>query len=149
MCQHHRQLRRDALRKLGSLGLAPFLLSPLAAERGLAHVTRNRTLEQVGLVLIGTSALCYAAIVVWADRRFTMGHGRAFALYVLLYCVGRIGFELLRIDTATQIFGIRINVFTAGLIGLGALVYIVVSARTRPGREASVYRPGREPTPVG
>jgi hypothetical protein len=63
--------------------------------------------------------------------------------------VGRVGFELLRIDTATQVFGIRINVFTAALIGLGALAYIIISARERPGREASVYRPGREPAPVG
>lgn len=93
--------------------------------------------------------LLVAVAVIWADRRFTMGHGRAFALYVLLYCVGRVGFELLRIDTATQVFGIRINVFTAALIGLAALVYIVVSARKRPGREASVYQPGREPAAVG
>ena len=31
-------------------------------------------------------------------------------------------------------------------VGLGALVYLLVSARLRPGREASVYRPGGEPT---
>ena len=93
--------------------------------------------------------LLVAVAVVWADRRFTMGHGRVFALYVLLYCVGRVGFELLRIDTATLVLGIRINVFTAGLIGLGALVYLIVSARMRPGRETDVYRPGRAPAQVG
>lgn len=85
-----------------------------------------------------------ALIVMWADRRFRMGHGRAFALYVALYCVGRLFWELLRIDTATLVFGIRINVFTAVAVGVGALVYILVSRVRRPGREQSVYR---DPTP--
>ena len=69
-----------------------------------------------------------------------MGHGRAFALYVALYCLGRLFWELLRIDTATLILGVRVNVFTSVLVGLGAVVYLVVSARMRPGREESVYR---------
>ena len=79
-----------------------------------------------------------ALVVIWADRRWTMGHGRAFALYVLLYCVGRLWIELLRVDPANTILGLRLNVWTAVLVGLGAAVYIVVSARLRPGREAVV-----------
>ena len=31
-----------------------------------------------------------ALLVIWADRRFKLGHGRAFALYVAAYCVGRV-----------------------------------------------------------
>lgn len=85
-----------------------------------------------------------AVIVIWADRRFTMGHGRVFALYVALYCLGRVFIESVRIDTATQIAGLRINIFTAVIIGLAAVVYIVVSARRKPGRETSVYRDGRQ-----
>ncbi|MCU0300418.1 MAG: prolipoprotein diacylglyceryl transferase [Candidatus Nanopelagicales bacterium] len=85
--------------------------------------------EALWLVLV-------ALVVAWADRRWRMGHGRAFALYVALYCVGRLGVELLRIDPATTVAGIRINVFTAIAVGLGALVYLVVSRRLRPGREA-------------
>jgi prolipoprotein diacylglyceryl transferase len=77
-----------------------------------------------------------AGLVAWADRRWTLGHGRAFALYVAAYCVGRLGMEMLRIDPATQVSGIRINVFTSVVVGLGAVVYFVVSARTRPGRES-------------
>jgi prolipoprotein diacylglyceryl transferase len=79
-----------------------------------------------------------AGIVVWADRRWTMGHGRVFALYVMLYSLGRAVIESLRIDDAHQFFGIRLNVFTAVLVALGALAYIVVSARLRPGREQIV-----------
>jgi prolipoprotein diacylglyceryl transferase len=77
-----------------------------------------------------------AGLVAWADRRWTLGHGRAFALYVAAYCVGRLGMEMLRIDPATQVSGIRINVFTSVVVGIGAVVYFVVSARTRPGRES-------------
>ena len=76
-----------------------------------------------------------AGLVAWADRRWQLGHGRAFALYVAAYCVGRLGMELLRIDPATQIAGIRVNVFTSVLVGLGALVYFLISSRTHPGRE--------------
>ena len=42
--------------------------------------------------------------MIWADKRFQLGHGRAFALYVFAYCVGRLVFELVRIDNATLIF---------------------------------------------
>ena len=67
------------------------------------------------------------------------------------YCVGRLGMEMLRIDPATQVGGIRINVFTSVVVGLGAVVYFVVSARTRPGRESPDalrgIRAGQEPVP--
>lgn len=86
-----------------------------------------------------------AAVVVWADRRFQMGHGRVFALYVALYTLGRFFWEILRIDDATLIFGVRVNVFTSVLVGGGALIYLIVSARMRPGREQSVFRETREP----
>jgi prolipoprotein diacylglyceryl transferase len=76
-----------------------------------------------------------AAVVVWADRRFRLGHGRAFMLYVAVYCVGRSWFELLRIDDANHILGLRVNTWVAGLVLVGAVVAFVWSARTRPGRE--------------
>ena len=47
--------------------------------------------------------------------------GQIFALYVASYCIGRLGFEFLRIDDAHHIAGIRINVFVALLIGGVAL----------------------------
>jgi prolipoprotein diacylglyceryl transferase len=75
--------------------------------------------------------LAAAAFVVWADRRFRLGHGRAFALYVLAYCTGRLWVELLRTDPAEHFFGVRLNVFTAIVVGLGAVVYLV-HMRGRP-----------------
>ena len=76
-----------------------------------------------------------AVVLVWADRRFSMGHGRLFALYVALYCAGRVWIEALRIDDANTILGLRLNIWTSVIVGLGALVYLVISAKKRPGRD--------------
>lgn len=94
------------------------------------YVTFHPTFLYESLWLVGV-----ALVVIWADRRFTMGHGRAFALYVLLYTVGRLWIEALRIDSANEILGLRLNIWTSILVGLGALAYIIISARMRPGRE--------------
>jgi prolipoprotein diacylglyceryl transferase len=72
-------------------------------------------------------------VLLWADKRFRMGHGRVFALYVLLYCIGRFWIEGLRIDDANVLLGLRLNEWTSILVGLGALIYLIVSARLRPG----------------
>ncbi|HEY3873330.1 MAG TPA: prolipoprotein diacylglyceryl transferase [Actinocrinis sp.] len=86
--------------------------------------------ESVWCVLV-----CVA--VLWADRRFQLGHGRAFTLYVLLYTVGRGWIEHLRSDYAHHFFGLRLNDWTAIVVGLCALAYLVVSSRRRPGRETT------------
>lgn len=88
-------------------------------------------------------------VLIWADRRFRMGHGRVFALYVLLYCVGRLWVEMLRIDTANHIFGLRLNVWTSILVGLGALLYIIISLRQAPGRETPAVLRGENPEESG
>jgi len=80
-------------------------------------------------------------ILLIVDRRFRIGHGRLFALYVALYCVGRFCVELLRDDTATHIAGIRINSFTSTFVFLGAVVYIILA---RKGREDPSTLGGRE-----
>ncbi|MFD6825545.1 prolipoprotein diacylglyceryl transferase [Streptomyces sp. NPDC060085] len=83
-------------------------------------------------------------LVIWADRRFTLGHGRAFALYVAAYCVGRFWIEYMRVDDAHHILGLRLNDWTAIGVFLLAVLYIVLSSRMRPGREA-VVEPGAGP----
>ena len=79
-----------------------------------------------------------AGLVIWADRRFRLGHGRAFALYVAAYTLGRFWIEALRIDDANHFFGLRLNDWTALVVFVGAVAYILVSARLRPGRETEV-----------
>jgi prolipoprotein diacylglyceryl transferase len=48
--------------------------------------------------------------------------GQIFALYIATYCAGRLAFELIRIDEANLIAGIRVNVFVSVAVGLSALV---------------------------
>ena len=57
--------------------------------------------------------LAVAGILVLADRRWRLGHGRVFALYVALYALGRLPIELLRIDPANEILGMRVNVWVS------------------------------------
>jgi prolipoprotein diacylglyceryl transferase len=87
-----------------------------------------------------------AVLVIWADRRFRLGHGRAFALYVAAYCAGRGWIEYLRIDPveADDVFGLRLNVWTSIVLFLLSVGYFVWSARTRPGREETVFRDSAE-----
>lgn len=79
-----------------------------------------------------------AALLVYLDRRFRLGHGRVFWLYVVLYTTGRLWIELLRIDPAETVLGLRLNVWTSVLVGLGALIAFVVVGRRHPGRETTL-----------
>jgi prolipoprotein diacylglyceryl transferase len=89
--------------------------------------------------------LAAAVVVIWADRRFRLSHGRAFALYVALYCAGRLWIELLRTDPAETVLGIRLNVYTAVVVGLLAVAYLV---RQR-GRPREVVSRGRDAADTG
>ena len=102
--------------------------------------------------------LAAAALVIWADRRFRLGHGRAFALYVASYCAGRLWIELLRTDPAETFFGVRLNVFTSIVVGLLAVAYfvwqrgrpreVITGARTMPPDDgAAVRAPARPRNP--
>ena len=48
--------------------------------------------------------------------------GQSFAIYVALYCLGRFVIESLRIDDANKILGLRLNLWTALIVGLTACV---------------------------
>jgi prolipoprotein diacylglyceryl transferase len=88
--------------------------------------------------------------LIYADRRFKLGHGRLFALYVAAYCVGRFWVELLRDDTATHIAGIRINSFTSMFVFIGAVVYIILAPKGRedPATLAGKPREAKEAEPA-
>ncbi len=75
--------------------------------------------------------LLIVVLLVQIDRRFRIGHGRLFALYVAGYCLGRFFVELLRDDEATKIAGIRINSFTSALVFLAAIAYFVFATKGR------------------
>lgn len=66
-----------------------------------------------------------AVLVVLLDRKYRFGRGRAFALYVMAYTVGRFWVEYLRIDTANHFLGLRLNDWTSILVFLAALLYFL------------------------
>ncbi|MFD2024293.1 prolipoprotein diacylglyceryl transferase [Promicromonospora aerolata] len=82
--------------------------------------------------------LAMAGALLFLDRRFKLGHGRVLWTYVLLYTLGRVWIEMLRIDDAELVLGLRLNVWTSVLLGLTALVVLVVLARKFPTREETV-----------
>jgi prolipoprotein diacylglyceryl transferase len=82
------------------------------------------------------------ALLIWLDRRLRLGHGRVVALYVMLYTLGRVWIETLRIDDVNlqDVMGLRLNVWTSIVLFAAAAAYFVISSRREPGREESVYR---------
>ena len=89
-------------------------------------------------------------LVIYLDRKLRLGFGRAFAIYVMAYCLGRGWIEHLRIDNVeyNDVLGLRLNVWTSIVLFTGALVYFVIAGRRHPApdtRETSVYLPGRGP----
>ena len=95
------------------------------------------------------------AVLIYIDRRFKIGHGRLFAMYVAGYCLGRFWIELMRSDHASMpVEGIRVNSFTATFVFIGAVVYIMVAQKGREdpatlrGNAPEAVRDGEEDTAV-
>jgi len=83
--------------------------------------------------------LLVVGILLWADRKFRLGRGKVFALYIALYGFGRIFTEHLRLDYSYDTFGpIRFNQAVAILICLVGVVLFLLLTRFRPGREDTV-----------
>ncbi|QPK78460.1 prolipoprotein diacylglyceryl transferase [Corynebacterium lizhenjunii] len=70
--------------------------------------------------LLWNLAVC--GFLLWAHKRWSLGHGRVFALYVVAYTAGRFVVENLRADEATMVFDMRINVLVAVVLCAVALV---------------------------
>jgi prolipoprotein diacylglyceryl transferase len=71
--------------------------------------------------------LLVAALLIWLTPKLKAG--QSFAIYVALYCLGRFGIESLRIDDANEILGLRVNLWTALIVGLIASALALRFAR--------------------
>lgn len=80
-----------------------------------------------------------ALLVVWADRRFRLGRGRAFGLYVAGYTAGRGWIEMLRIDHANHILGLRINVLVSIVVFVAAVIFLIATRRKEREDPATVF----------
>lgn len=115
----------------------------LEIDNGIDVGTFHPTFLYESLWCVGVGVL-----VILADRRFKLGHGRAFALYVAAYTAGRFWTEYLRIDEAHEVLGLRLNNWTSLVVFLAAVAYLVISAKRRPGRE-EIVEPGAGEEPAG
>jgi prolipoprotein diacylglyceryl transferase len=83
--------------------------------------------------------LALAGLLVALGRRRRIAPGGLFALYVAGYSGFRIFEELLRVDPAHHLFGLRVNFYVAGVLAAGALVWF---AHLQGVRRRSVARGG-------
>lgn len=62
-----------------------------------------------------------AAVLIIAGKKWKPS--QVFSGYVFAYCVGRFFIEMIRIDSANTIAGLRVNVWVSVIVGLSALVF--------------------------
>ena len=86
--------------------------------------------------LLWNVAAC--AVLLWAEKRWSLSRGKVFALYVVMYTVGRFWIEALRIDTVNHIGGFRLNNYTSAIVFAGALAVLFWLIRHRPGTDIPV-----------
>jgi prolipoprotein diacylglyceryl transferase len=80
----------------------------------------------------GLSNLALAALLVYVSRHRRVRPGQLFAGYVAGYAAVRLWVESLRIDPATEIVGVRVNIWVSSAVLAAALAVLVI--RSRPGR---------------
>ena len=59
--------------------------------------------------------------MIWLDSKRVIRRGSLLAVYVLGYSIARLWLEMVRIDHASEIAGIRVNIWMS-LIGIAASV---------------------------
>ena len=70
-------------------------------------------------------------MLIWLDRRGVLRPGRLFAVYVVGYFLGRLWVEALRIDAASLILGVRVNIWVSGLLVIVAGLRLAAVALRR------------------
>lgn len=73
--------------------------------------------------------LLAAALILWLEKKRDFKPGQVMWLYVMLYTVGRVWIEMLRIDNAELILGVRLNVWTSIILFVVGLVGFVIAGR--------------------
>ena len=79
--------------------------------------------------------LAAAALIVWLDRRRRFAAGQVFGLYLMAYTLGRAWIEMLRIDDAHTLGGLRLNMWTSLLVfAVGAALFVIAGRLGRSSR---------------
>src|SRR4051794_1211729 len=80
-------------------------------------------------------------VLLYVSRRFTIRPPGLFALYIAWYCFGRFFEELLRIDPAHHIAGLRLNAWVAIILFVLSVAYFVRNQRRDRPRTSGTRRP--------
>jgi prolipoprotein diacylglyceryl transferase len=86
--------------------------------------------------------LLLAAALVRLGRRRAIRPPGLFALYVAGYSLARTGEELLRVDPAHHVFGLRLNFFVAAALFFAGSAWFLVSQRSRRRERGAGHRGG-------
>jgi prolipoprotein diacylglyceryl transferase len=85
-------------------------------------------------------------VVTRAEKHFRLVRGQSFSLYVALYTFERTFMELLRIDDATKLFGLRFNALLSAVICvISTVVFVRLGVRARRATSSNI---SDEPTPA-
>ena len=76
--------------------------------------------EAVWCVLVATALIKFGK---------TFKSGQVFAAYVILYCFGRFFIELIRIDSANTIAGLRVNVWVSVIVAIASALIFARGSR--------------------
>jgi prolipoprotein diacylglyceryl transferase len=69
--------------------------------------------------------LLVAGTIILLERTRGLRRGQAFALYVSMYTFGRIWFEALRADPASELFGVRFNLLLSAVLCVASAIWYV------------------------
>lgn len=84
------------------------------------------------------------AVILFLERKIALRWGKAFAVYLIWYGVGRSFFEAIRVDPSEMFLGVRTNIWAAWVAIAVGIVIFIVQSRRHTGVEISPYVPGRE-----
>lgn len=73
--------------------------------------------------------LAGVAVLLLIDRQIKVKSGQLFASYIMVYTLGRVWIEMLRIDDAHHFLGLRINVWTSIVVFLLGLMTFIIAGR--------------------
>ena len=88
--------------------------------------------------------LAGAALIILLERRINLRWGKAFAIYLIWYGLGRSFFEAIRVDPSEMFLGVRSNVWASWAAVVLGIVLFLVQRRRHTGDEPTPYVPGRE-----
>ncbi len=118
----------------------PWALEIDPGNRPLAYLDRA-TFHPTFLYELLWDLLAALILVYVIERRLKPRPPGLFALYIVLYCFGRFFVELLRVDPANHVLGMRINAWVSLLVLVAGIVWFVVSQRRSGSPAASPPRP--------